>query len=81
MARRLVDFAIVVGVRRIVPRERHAGLGQRMTQQAVMNACRLHDDEVSTGMQACHIGSDRIGLIVDAMVLTACLIKKVQPLL
>ncbi|MER9763695.1 hypothetical protein [Mesorhizobium sp. M0138] len=52
-----------------------------MTQQAVMNPCRLHDDEVSTGMQACHIGSDRIGLIVDAMVLTACLIKKVQPLL
>ena len=33
----------MVGVGRIVPRERNAGLGQRMTQQPVMNTRRLHE--------------------------------------
>ncbi|OBQ97088.1 hypothetical protein CK215_24190 [Mesorhizobium sp. WSM3864] len=32
---------IVVGVCRVVRRERHAGLGQRMAQQPLMDASRL----------------------------------------
>src|SRR5689334_23554991 len=46
-----------------------------------MDACRLHDDEVLIGLKASHIRIDRIDLIVDALATTACLIKKVEPLL
>lgn len=37
----------------------------RGAQQPIMDASRLHDDEVSARVKACHIGGDRIGLAVD----------------